>query len=230
MAIKAGKMHGYDMGGATMPPGFSNYAANPNFASPFLGLQIPQFIGPGGYSKPATQYTPPGQVAMAMQPRAEGGGVEVDPVANARAILASAQRAFGVEPNSLGYRGPMGKLGGMGPMDLGPMMSPMGPVQLSGPQPPSLLDEIESGHRKGGEGLDVSGEAKKLLRLVRKVEAENPGLPAYKLLTYCCQKSPQLSRLCHKIIQGGDCSRSGTYATLVGALRRWSGQVTESGL
>jgi hypothetical protein len=66
---------------------------------------------------------------MAMQqPYAQGGSV-TDPEAEARGILADAMRSHGVEPNALGTRGPMGRFGGMGPMDIAPMMSPMGPIQ-----------------------------------------------------------------------------------------------------
>ena len=78
-----------------MPPGYSNYAANPIFSAPFLGLQIPQFSGPGGYSHPATQNTPPGQIAMAMQPHARGGEVKDSALAHAARLLHEAQRACG---------------------------------------------------------------------------------------------------------------------------------------
>jgi hypothetical protein len=95
-AVEAGRaLCQKDMGGSLVgPPG--RFAANPYFGMhPANAMQIPPLSGPGGYTSPPNQNTPPGAVMMAMQnPMASGGRVS-DPLSDARRLLVECQRSVG---------------------------------------------------------------------------------------------------------------------------------------
>lgn len=78
-------------------------------------------------------------------------------------------------------------------------------------------------YKAGGEvnEPDVSDKAKRLLRLARKIDRENPNASEDKKFSYLCQRSPGTRQFLRKLLQDGY-SRSGARATIHGALLRWA--------
>jgi len=76
--------------------------------------------------------------------------------------------------------------------------------------------------KSGGEVTYVS-EAKRLLKLWDKIEADNPRIPADRQFSYAVQRAPGLAKFLKLLLQDGY-SRSGARATMRGALVRWANE------
>jgi hypothetical protein len=81
------------------------------FGRPLARLQIPSYVGPGGFSNAPNANTSPGAIALALQPQhARGGQVDGDALGRAHALLFHCQRAVG---GAVIARAEGGKIGGV---------------------------------------------------------------------------------------------------------------------
>jgi hypothetical protein len=88
--------HGFDTGGGLRWNAMGSFAPNPVYGMhPAQVMQIPPMSGPGGYTSPPNQNTPPAAIMAAQQAHASGGQVDENALAHAHRLLFEAKRACG---------------------------------------------------------------------------------------------------------------------------------------
>jgi hypothetical protein len=214
--FSAAHQHGFaDGGAAQMPPGYSNFAASPSFAAPFLGMQVPHFSGTGGYSSPLTAKTPPVQAMMAMQPHARGGNVHGDEWSRGGSIedaandLCAKLEAIKIQHFARG--------------------GSIKPVEKEDPLLHHAQRLLENERAKGGkvEPKDAHQEGcQKILQMFKRVEAEMPRSSASARLSRLCELHSAFKKYL-RAHAGQLTSRSGLYAQLHGYCLRGAGLVND---